>query len=72
MGYKHVFTDVSAFCPNMFYFVSYSVIDSDLAVWKEGISKEQFDKAKGKGTHYQIINHKLYREDDCMFPARYV
>ncbi|VDI58881.1 protein glucosyltransferase [Mytilus galloprovincialis] len=47
-----------------------SVIDSDLAVWKEGISKGQFDKANGKGTHYQIINHKLYREDDCMFPAR--
>lgn len=48
-----------------------SVIDSDLSVWKDkGISKDQFDKAKERGTHYQIINHKLYREDACMFPAR--
>ncbi|CAJ0960568.1 unnamed protein product [Ranitomeya imitator] len=22
------------------------------------------------GTHYQVINHRLYREEDCMFPAR--
>lgn len=22
------------------------------------------------GTHYQIIKHRLFREDDCMFPSR--
>lgn len=25
---------------------------------------------RGVGTHYQIIGHKLYREQNCMFPAR--
>ncbi|XP_060692534.1 protein O-glucosyltransferase 1 isoform X3 [Hemiscyllium ocellatum] len=25
---------------------------------------------KNVGTHYQIIQNKLYRQDDCMFPAR--
>ena len=25
---------------------------------------------RGVGTHYQIIDHKLYREHNCMFPAR--
>lgn len=23
-----------------------------------------------RGTRYQIINHRLYRDVDCMFPAR--
>ncbi|XP_013398028.1 protein O-glucosyltransferase 1 isoform X1 [Lingula anatina] len=48
------------------------VIEEDLAVWKKagGILKEKFDAAKERGTHYQIINHKLYREDDCMFQFR--
>ena len=51
---------------------NFSVIDSDLEVWKKegGITAEKFKEAKNLGTHYQIINHKLYREDDCMFPAR--
>ncbi|KAL4226109.1 Protein O-glucosyltransferase 1 [Mactra antiquata] len=48
-----------------------SVIDNDLEVWeKDGITQQMLDTAKSRGTHYQIINHKLYREDDCMFPAR--
>ena len=52
----------------------YSVINEDLKVWEEkgGITKDNVDAAKPRGAHYQIINHKLYREDDCMFPARYV
>ena len=51
-----------------------SVIEEDLAPWKDGITEEIFDKTKSKnyGSHYQIINHKLYREDSCMFPARYI
>ena len=50
----------------------FSVIDSDLEVWEKegGITAEKFKEAKNLGTHYQIIKHKLYREDDCMFPAR--
>ncbi|XP_052779208.1 protein O-glucosyltransferase 1-like [Mya arenaria] len=48
-----------------------SMIDTDLGVWEDsGISRENLESAKQRGTHYQIINHKLYREKDCMFPAR--
>lgn len=51
-----------------------SVIDNDLKMWtdKGGIEKSDFDKAKTetRGTHYQIINHKLYRQNDCMFESR--
>ncbi|XP_071818025.1 protein O-glucosyltransferase 1-like [Apostichopus japonicus] len=48
------------------------VIDEDLAPWKErgGISQDDIDAAKSMGTKYQIINHKLYRGEKCMFPAR--
>ncbi|KAM7439851.1 Protein O-glucosyltransferase 1 [Porites harrisoni] len=48
------------------------VIDDDLRVWRDkgGITKSDFDEAAGRGVHYQIINHKLYREKDCMFPFR--
>lgn len=55
---------------NIFYF---SVIDSDLAVWekKGSIPEEEFKAVKKRGVHYQIINHKLYREEACMFPFRY-
>lgn len=37
-----------------------------------GITKEQFLNAKARrlGTHYQIIDHKLYREEKCIFEAR--
>ncbi|PSN39670.1 O-glucosyltransferase rumi [Blattella germanica] len=28
------------------------------------------DSVRDKGTTYQIINHRLYRDVDCMFPAR--
>ncbi|KAK3750103.1 hypothetical protein QZH41_010842, partial [Actinostola sp. cb2023] len=48
------------------------VIDKDLSFWKDkgGITKQDFDAASGKGTHYQIINHRLYREEECMFLFR--
>ena len=49
-----------------------SVIEDDLSVWKDGISKETFDEAAAKGVHYQIIKHRLYRQNDCMFQFRYV
>ena len=45
-----------------------------MSVWEKagGIQKEQFDKAKNRGTLYQIINHRLYRQNECMFPFRSV
>ena len=49
------------------------VINSDLRVWRErgGIEWAEFETAKKVGgVHYQIIDHKLYREEKCMFNAR--
>lgn len=47
------------------------VIRRDLSSFrKKGISKEMIIAAKTRGTFYQIIGGKLYREKDCMFPAR--
>ncbi|KAI0213689.1 Protein O-glucosyltransferase 1 [Lamellibrachia satsuma] len=47
-----------------------SVMDADFSVWQGGVTKDQFERAKDRGVYYQIINHKLYRESACMFPAR--
>lgn len=48
------------------------VLEKDLSVWREekGISEERLKSAIPFGVHYQIIDHKLYRQDDCMFPFR--
>ncbi|RLW03322.1 hypothetical protein DV515_00006595, partial [Chloebia gouldiae] len=49
-----------------------SVWKQDLAPFRGGISKETMSDMVSRklGTHYQIIKNKLYREQDCMFPAR--
>ena len=52
-----------------------SVLESDLGVWRErgGVDWEDFQAAKHQGqraVHYQIIDHKLYRQEDCMFGPR--
>ncbi|XP_046410038.1 O-glucosyltransferase rumi homolog [Neodiprion fabricii] len=48
-----------------------NVIKHDLKVFKKtGISEESITLAKSRGTFYQIINGRLYREKDCMFPSR--
>ncbi|KAF7664152.1 hypothetical protein LDENG_00187210 [Lucifuga dentata] len=49
-----------------------SVLQNDLQPFKGGISEDLMaaTTSRGVGTHYQIINHKLYRERNCMFPAR--
>lgn len=52
------------------------MIDSDLAVWRErgGIQRAEFEAAKtsatSRGVHYQVIDHVLYRQRDCMFSSR--
>ncbi|ESN93559.1 hypothetical protein HELRODRAFT_103469 [Helobdella robusta] len=48
------------------------LMNEDLAIFARdgGIKKEIFDQAKQKGIHYQVINHKLFRERKCMFPSR--
>jgi len=45
-------------------------ITQDLAIFSKGITKEDFDRVGERGVHYQIINHKLYREQKCMFGPR--
>ncbi|CAG4923410.1 unnamed protein product [Colias eurytheme] len=47
-----------------------SVIDNDLEKFKSGITKDMVDNAFLKGTKYQIIEGKLYRQKECHFPAR--
>ncbi|KAJ2946339.1 hypothetical protein O0L34_g12376 [Tuta absoluta] len=47
-----------------------AVIEQDLVPFKDGITKDMFEKARVKGTKYQIIDGKVYREKDCHFPAR--
>lgn len=49
-----------------------SVQQQDLGPFKGGISEDVMAATiqRGVGTHYQIIGNKLYREHNCMFPAR--
>lgn len=37
---------------------------------KDGIRKEIIQTIRKYGTKYQIIDNKLYRDKDCLFPAR--
>ncbi|KAK8407731.1 hypothetical protein O3P69_002347 [Scylla paramamosain] len=48
----------------------YHLIKKDLSVFNDGITKETLQSARERGTFYQIIDHKLYRQRDCMFPSR--
>uniref|UniRef100_A0A1B6HQ52 Glycosyl transferase CAP10 domain-containing protein n=1 Tax=Homalodisca liturata TaxID=320908 RepID=A0A1B6HQ52_9HEMI len=45
-------------------------ITKDLSVFKNGISDVMLNAAKTRGTTYKIIDGRLYRNADCMFPAR--
>ncbi|XP_073318401.1 protein O-glucosyltransferase 1 [Pagrus major] len=49
-----------------------SVLQHDLQPFRGKISEDVMASTleRGVGTHYQIIGHKLYREHNCMFPAR--
>lgn len=48
-----------------------NVLNDDLRPFKtQGITHDMIKRAKQYGTHYQVIEHKLYRQRDCMFPAR--
>lgn len=48
----------------------YHLIKRDLSAFEDGIQKEAVQSARERGTFYQIIDHELYRERDCMFPSR--
>ncbi|KAG5896397.1 hypothetical protein JTB14_009602 [Gonioctena quinquepunctata] len=47
-----------------------SVVTDDLKPFKNGISRKSIEEVKSKGTKYQIISNRLYRDKNCMFPAR--
>ena len=51
-------------------------IEADFKIWEDkgGIEKSDLDKAikRKLGEHYQIINHRLYRQENCIFPFRFV
>ncbi|KAJ8875104.1 hypothetical protein PR048_022995 [Dryococelus australis] len=47
-----------------------SVIENDLRVFSKGITAQMVASVHNKGTRYQVINHRLYRDANCMFPAR--
>uniref|UniRef100_A0A8P4GJJ4 Glycosyl transferase CAP10 domain-containing protein n=2 Tax=Dicentrarchus labrax TaxID=13489 RepID=A0A8P4GJJ4_DICLA len=49
-----------------------SVLQQDLQPFRGRISEDVMAATlqRGVGTHYQVIEHKLYREHNCMFPAR--
>lgn len=47
------------------------VLRSDLHPFRStGITETMIKLARSYGTRYQIIDHKLFRQRDCMFPAR--
>ncbi|KAK4879071.1 hypothetical protein RN001_007217 [Aquatica leii] len=46
------------------------VINNDLKPFENGITEDMVANIKSRGTKYQIINNRLYRDKDCMFPAR--
>jgi len=46
------------------------VIKTDLAPFSKGITLKMLDSVQDRGSRYQVINHRLFREEACMFPAR--
>ncbi|GBP31222.1 O-glucosyltransferase rumi homolog [Eumeta japonica] len=47
-----------------------AVMEEDLSVFEKGINKHQIAQIQSKGTRYQVIKGKLYRDHNCHFPAR--
>lgn len=45
-------------------------IGKDLFTYHQGIHKRMIDDVRQYGVKYQIIDQRLYRQKDCMFPAR--
>ncbi|CAD5110907.1 DgyrCDS269 [Dimorphilus gyrociliatus] len=48
----------------------FPTLEEDLDPFKNGITREDLAKGGDRGMKYQIVNHKLYRQSDCMFPFR--
>lgn len=48
----------------------FKTLKEDLKPFQNGISKSMIDRIRSKGVQYVIFDKKLYREKDCLFPAR--
>lgn len=46
------------------------VTKHDLEIFGSGITESMLEEARSLGTRYQIINHRLFRDKECMFPTR--
>uniref|UniRef100_A0A914WRT2 Glycosyl transferase CAP10 domain-containing protein n=1 Tax=Plectus sambesii TaxID=2011161 RepID=A0A914WRT2_9BILA len=57
-------------CPDQNCSCFQSQWESDLEPFKDGIDRKMIEEAKDRGVHYQIIDHKLYRQEKCMFGPR--
>eukprot|EP00795_Rhopilema_esculentum_P002107 gene2107-17685_t len=61
-------------CPNVKIGCYKNQIEADFKIWEDkgGIEKSDLDKAikRKLGEHYQIINHRLYRQENCIFSFR--
>lgn len=45
-------------------------IKTSLHPFQSGITKEMIDRVRQYGTKYQIISNRIYRDAQCLFPAR--
>ncbi|XP_043287825.1 O-glucosyltransferase rumi homolog [Venturia canescens] len=45
-------------------------ITQDLEPFASGINLEMIENARSRGTLYQLIGGRLYRDEECMFPSR--
>lgn len=45
-------------------------IDNDLRLFHGEITRADIDAVRDRGTSYKILNNKLFRSANCMFPAR--
>ncbi|XP_011211567.2 O-glucosyltransferase rumi [Bactrocera dorsalis] len=46
------------------------VITNDLKPYQKGITQQMLNNTAKYGTRYKILNHQLFRDKECMFPAR--
>lgn len=47
-----------------------NTITKSLHPFRNGITQEMIDDVRKYGTKYQIIDKKIYRDPNCMFPSR--
>lgn len=46
------------------------MLKNDFKPFNKGITKEIIDSIRSRGTIYQIIDNKIFRQKECNFPAR--